>query len=95
MTVSPGLGAATANGEPVDFRAVASMLAEDDEAELRSVVIEYIATADPTFGRARTALGQHDPVALKEVSHAGKGSTLNIAQAAAIYLNELEGGCAN
>jgi len=74
----PLLDAATATDEPVDFRALAVLIGEDDEAELRSIVIEYILTADPTFRGARTALDRNDPAALKEVSHAGKGSALNV-----------------
>ena len=76
--VGPMLAAAPASGEPLDFRALAELVGEDDEAELRSIVVEYLTTADPTFRRARVALERADFIELKEVSHAGKGSALNV-----------------
>ena len=76
--VGPMLAAAPATGEPLDFRALAALVGEDDEAELRSIVLEYLGTADPTFRRARDAYERRDPIELKEVSHAGKGSAMNV-----------------
>jgi CheY-like chemotaxis protein/HPt (histidine-containing phosphotransfer) domain-containing protein len=76
--VGPMLAAAPLKGETVDFQALAKLVGEDDEAELRSIVVEYLATADPTLLRARAALERHDLLELKEVSHAGKGSAMNV-----------------
>jgi CheY-like chemotaxis protein len=76
--VGPMLATGAATAESVDFTALAKLVGEEDEAELRSIVVEYLATADPTFRRARLALEQHDLIELKEVSHAGKGSAMNV-----------------
>jgi HPt (histidine-containing phosphotransfer) domain-containing protein len=54
------------------------MVGEADGAELRAIAGEYLATAWPTFRRAREALALRDPVALAEAAHAGKGSALNV-----------------
>jgi signal transduction histidine kinase/DNA-binding response OmpR family regulator len=70
--------AAVSSAQPVDFLALAAMVGEEDPAELRSIVLEYLATAGPTFLRAREALGRRDPVELAEAAHAGKGSALNV-----------------
>jgi CheY-like chemotaxis protein/HPt (histidine-containing phosphotransfer) domain-containing protein len=64
--------------QPVDLRALAAMVGEDDIEELRSIVLEYLATAGPTFSRARIAMERHDAVDLTEAAHAGKGSALNV-----------------
>jgi len=68
-------------GEGVDFQALAQMVGEDDEAELRSIVLEYLATAGVTFVRARDALDRGDGEELAEAGHAGKGSALNVCAA--------------
>jgi signal transduction histidine kinase/CheY-like chemotaxis protein/HPt (histidine-containing phosphotransfer) domain-containing protein len=62
----------------IDFAALAAMVGEDDELELRSIVHEYLATAWPTFLRARHALARRDADGLTEAAHAGKGSALNV-----------------
>ena len=54
------------------------MIGDDDEAELRSIVVEYLVTARPTFVRARDALERQDWIELAETGHAGKGSALNV-----------------
>jgi signal transduction histidine kinase/DNA-binding response OmpR family regulator len=64
--------------QPVDLRALAAMVGENDIEELRSIVLEYLATAGPTFARARAAMEKRDAVDLAEAAHAGKGSALNV-----------------
>jgi len=64
--------------QPVDFQALAALVGEDDETELQSIVVDYLATAGRTIARAREALGRQDPVGLAEAAHAGKGSALNV-----------------
>jgi HPt (histidine-containing phosphotransfer) domain-containing protein len=63
---------------PIDYRALAELIGDDDENELRSIVLEYVATAGPTLHRAREALERRDPVDLADAAHAGKGSALNV-----------------
>jgi signal transduction histidine kinase/DNA-binding response OmpR family regulator len=67
-----------AAGQPVDYRALAVLVGDEDEAELHSIVLEYVATAGSTFRRAREALERRDTVELAEAAHAGKGSALNV-----------------
>jgi HPt (histidine-containing phosphotransfer) domain-containing protein len=69
------------SGGGIDFQALAQMVGEDDEAELRSIVHEYLATAGVTFVRARAALERGDAAELAEAGHAGKGSALNVCAA--------------
>jgi len=64
--------------QPVDFQALAALIGDGDEGELRSIVLEYVATAGPTFRKAREAFERRDPEELAEVAHAGKGSALNV-----------------
>jgi two-component system sensor histidine kinase EvgS len=64
--------------QPVDFLALAELVGEDDEMELRSIVVEYLTTSGPTFVKAREALGRKDMLELAEAGHAGKGSALNV-----------------
>jgi CheY-like chemotaxis protein/nitrogen-specific signal transduction histidine kinase len=73
--VEPALASAA---QPVDFQALAALVGDDDEGELRSIVLEYVATAGATFRRAREAFERRDPVELAEMAHAGKGSALNV-----------------
>jgi CheY-like chemotaxis protein/HPt (histidine-containing phosphotransfer) domain-containing protein len=68
-------------GAGIDYQALARMVGEDDEAELRSIVLEYLATAGVTFVRARAALERGDAAELAEAGHAGKGSALNVCAA--------------
>jgi hypothetical protein len=63
---------------PIDFRALAALVGEDDPAELRSIALEYLATSEPTYQRARRAIERRNPVELAEASHAGKGSALSV-----------------
>ncbi len=65
----------------IDYQALAQMVGEDDEAELHSIVQEYLATAGATFVRARAALERRDATELAEAGHAGKGSALNVCAA--------------
>ncbi len=67
-----------AAAQPVDFQALAALVGEDDVAELRSIVLEYLATAGPIFRKAREALARQDPGALAEAGHTGKGEALNV-----------------
>ena len=64
--------------QPVDLLALAALVGEDDETELRSIVAGYIAATGRTLRNAREALDRQDPVELAEVGHAGKGSALNV-----------------
>jgi signal transduction histidine kinase/CheY-like chemotaxis protein/HPt (histidine-containing phosphotransfer) domain-containing protein len=64
--------------QPVDFQALAALVGEDDATELRSIVLEYLATAGPIFLKAREALARQDPRELAEAGHTGKGEALNV-----------------
>jgi signal transduction histidine kinase/CheY-like chemotaxis protein len=70
--------ATPASAAPIDFHALAALIGEDDEGELRSIVTEYLSTAGRAFGKARSALEGADPVGLAQAAHAGKGSALNV-----------------
>jgi CheY-like chemotaxis protein len=76
--VGPMLPAVSVSAELLDFQALGKLIGEDDEVELRSIVVEYLTTADATVLRARGALERHDLIELKEVTHAGKGSAMNV-----------------
>jgi CheY-like chemotaxis protein/HPt (histidine-containing phosphotransfer) domain-containing protein len=75
---------AAANAEPVavdapvDLAALAALLGEDDPAEVRAVLGDYLATAPRTLARAETALAAGDWPGLAEAAHAGKGSARNV-----------------
>jgi signal transduction histidine kinase/CheY-like chemotaxis protein len=69
---------AVSAARPVDLRALAELIGDDDASELHAIVLEYIATAGPTFRKAREALARRDPVALADAAHAGRGSALNV-----------------
>ena len=62
----------------IDFLALADLIGEDEESELRSIVVEYLMTAGATFATARRALERQDTSELAEAAHAGKGSALNV-----------------
>ncbi len=64
--------------QSVDFLALADLIGEDEESELRSIVVEYLSTAGDTFAKAREALERQDTIELAEAAHAGKGSALNV-----------------
>lgn len=64
--------------QTIDLLALAELFGENDENELRSIVVEYLTTAGATFAKAREALGRQDSVDLAEAGHAGKGSALNV-----------------
>jgi signal transduction histidine kinase/CheY-like chemotaxis protein/HPt (histidine-containing phosphotransfer) domain-containing protein len=65
----------------IDLRALTRLTGEDDEAELRTIVHDYLATCGATFERARDAVGRDDFTALGEAGHAGRGSALNVCAA--------------
>ncbi len=76
--VGPMVSSVSVSAELLDFQALGKLIGEDDEVELRSIVVEYLTTADATVLRARGALERHDLIELKEVTHAGKGSAMNV-----------------
>jgi signal transduction histidine kinase/CheY-like chemotaxis protein len=69
---------ATSGRAAIDLAALAALVGENDRTELRSIVFEYLASAEPTFRRARDAFVRRDAADLAEASHAGKGSALNV-----------------
>lgn len=69
---------AAVTGEAIDFPALAALVGETDRGELDSIVLEYLASAETTFLKARDAFVRRDTVELAEASHAGKGSALNV-----------------
>jgi CheY-like chemotaxis protein/HPt (histidine-containing phosphotransfer) domain-containing protein len=77
---------------PVDLVALGALLGEDDPAEVRAVLGDYLATAPRTLARAEAALAAGDRAALAEAAHAGKGSARNVcARTLAAAWEALEG----
>jgi CheY-like chemotaxis protein len=77
---------------PVDLAALGALLGEDDPAEARAVLGDYLATAPRTLARAEAALAAGDLPGLAEAAHAGKGSARNVcARPLAAAWEALEG----
>jgi HPt (histidine-containing phosphotransfer) domain-containing protein len=63
---------------PVDLRALAKLIDDDELSELHAILDKYIATSGPVLDRVRAALLAQDASALAEAAHAGLGSARNI-----------------
>jgi CheY-like chemotaxis protein/HPt (histidine-containing phosphotransfer) domain-containing protein len=72
---------ASASAGAIDYRALATLAGEDDPEELRSIALEFLASARPAVLRARGAVESRDATKLAEASHAGRGSALNVCAA--------------
>jgi len=73
-----GAGSQKSLDANIDFLALADLIGEDEESELRSIVVEYLTTAGTTFAEARHALERQNTTELAEIAHAGKGSAQNV-----------------
>jgi signal transduction histidine kinase/ActR/RegA family two-component response regulator/HPt (histidine-containing phosphotransfer) domain-containing protein len=67
---------------PVDLRALAKLIDDDELSELHAIIDKYVSTSGPVLDRVRAALVAQDASALTEAAHAGLGSARNICAGA-------------